>query len=169
MEETITLGEEDFQILSASYSQYDMEYRLGENTLVANTYRPIDWEKACSLCLESDIVKYPYICSTSEYYLTMKSSMEMIYLVAIDGIGNEDLTNFKNNNNAYILNEGVSNKDISLYSGDTDIANNLDFRKDHEITVCAEASDSFSKDKDTNKIPHYEGYVCDSITLHAKC
>ena len=160
---TQKLTDNDFKILSASWDDYAMEWRT--EGYIADTNRPIDWNKFCDTCKNGIPNAYntdgtPYIpsCLTSGYHLVIEASQTLVYNVAIDGIYTEKLRDVSNDMSS--VKEGIQNLNIIRSDNaktNQQVFSNLDVRKSHEITLCA--TDTWRK----------LGFICKSITISAKC
>jgi len=155
------LTEEDFKILNVGWDEYVMEWRSG-NYVRKTPNDKINWESVCSYCKtgkwSTDGEDYSFInkeerCTIMASHITLKASRNFTYDFAINGEEVNKLT--EKNKGGSVLNEG-----IALHG----IPSNFNFERDNELVYCA--GESFY---DYNIKNWNEEFVCDSITLPAKC
>ena len=154
-----SLSDDDFKILSASWDDYEVNFKTGE--YVADINRPIDWNIICNYCktgfwedINQSQISIEDRCKTGSYHLVTDASRDLAFNAAIDGISVEKLR--EATNDMWSISNGTSNINIILdYQGK--IISNLDIRESHEITLCA---------IDTWRSLNF---ICKSTTLPAKC
>lgn len=163
------LTEKDFNILSASWDTYSMEWRGVEDAYVADTTLPIDWNALCESCKSGK-----RSCEYGSYHLVIEASGVLHYNVAIDGINTENLRKYPGVVQMGSVKEGVQNVPISLSDGmktNPQIYSNFDIRKSHEIILCATTPQPMTvgatglTEDQLSKLT----FICDSVTLPAKC
>jgi len=157
------LTDDDFKILSASWDDYAMEWRT--EGYIADTNKPLNWDRICTYCKTGEIdgrqtygTTEKERCYASSYHLVIDASRKMVYHVAIDGIYTEKLRDVTGDMSS--VRQGVQNHNIILSDEaktNQQVFSNLDIRKSHEITICA------------TDLQRELGFVCKSITLQAKC
>ncbi len=153
-----SLSDDDFKILSASWDDYELEWKAGE--YVADRNRPIDWNKECDYCKtgKRDGIEYGATeeqrCGKGNYHLITDASRTLIFNAAIDELNLENLRDMSGINSGVIKNGTSIQRIISSYQGK--LISNLDIRKSHEITLCA-------------AILSEDNFICKSVTLPAKC
>jgi len=122
----------------------------------------INWESQCEYCKtgkwSTDGEDYSFVnkeerCTSMGSHITLRTSRNLNYNYAIDGEGVEKLT--EKNRESFVLNEGISLHGISY---------NFNIEKDHELIYCAKENFYDYDIKGFN-----EEFICDSVTLPAKC
>ncbi|MEK6823859.1 MAG: hypothetical protein AABY06_02375 [Nanoarchaeota archaeon] len=157
------LTENDFEILSVGWDDYLMEWNNAGKYVKKIPNEEIDWKNQCNYCetgkwlgMETDyseLIPKKERCTTTASHITLKASRNFTYNFAVNGNDVDKLT--EPNKGGSVLNEGIDIHGIS---------SNLNIEKDNELVYCA--SESFY---DYNIKSWNEEFICDSITLPAKC